>query len=181
MGESDKMKKKNKLLAVILLAAMLLTACGKHPSEAGVEYLQNGDYKNAIEQFQTAIDKNKNVGDAYRGMGMAKWEQKDYKGALKAFKNAVKNGAFEDGTLYNLMGCCSLELDKASDAVDYFKKAQEDENNSADLTQEISYNLIAAYEQSGDYDNAKTQLKAYVDKYPDDEKAQKDYDFWSTR
>lgn len=175
------MKKKSRLTAVILLAAMLLTACGKNPSEVGVEYLQNGDYKNAIEQFQTAIDKNKNVGDAYRGMGMAKWEQKDYKGALKAFKNAVKNGAFGDGTLYNLMGCCSLELDKASDAVDYFKKAQEDEKNSADLTQEISYNLIVAYEQSGDYDNAKAQLKAYVDKYPDDEKAQKDYDFWSTR
>jgi len=175
------MKKKSSLLAVFLLAVMLLTACGKNPSEAGVEYLQNGDYKNAIEQFQTAIDKEINVGDAYRGIGMAKWEQKDYKGALKAFKNAVKNGASGDGTLYNLMGCCSLELDKASDAVDYFKKAQEDENNSDKLTQEISYNLIAAYEQSGDYDSAKTHLKEYVKNYPNDEKAKKDYDFWSTR
>lgn len=175
------MKKKSSLLIIILSVAMLLTACGKNPSEAGVEYLKNGDYKNAIVQFQEAIDKEINTGDAWRGMGMAKWEQKDYQGALKAFKNAVKNGVSGDGTLYNLMGCCSLELDKASEAVDYFKKAQEDEENSDKLTQEISYNLIAAYEQSGDYDNARTHLKEYIKTYPEDEQAQKDYDFWSTR
>ena len=82
--------KKIKALLVVVCTGVLLTACG-NPSQKGVEYLEDGKYDQAIEQFEQAVDKKKNVGDAYRGIGIAKWEKKDYKGARKAFKKAVEN------------------------------------------------------------------------------------------
>ena len=77
--------KKIKALLVVVCTGVLLTACG-NPSQKGVEYLEDGKYDQAIEQFEQAVDKKKNVGDAHRGIGIAKWEKKDYKGARKAFK-----------------------------------------------------------------------------------------------
>ena len=70
--------KRGKALLAIFSAGLLLTACG-NPSEKGVEYLEKGEYDQAVEQFEQAIEKNKNTGDAWRGIGIAKWEQKDIK------------------------------------------------------------------------------------------------------
>ena len=70
--------KKIKALLVVVCTGVLLTACG-NSSQKGVEYLEDGKYDQAIEQFEQAVDKKKNVGDAYRGIGIAKWEKKDYK------------------------------------------------------------------------------------------------------
>ena len=67
--------KRIKALIAVVGAGVLLTACG-NPSKKGVEYLQEGEYDQAIEQFEQAVEKNKNIGDAYRGIGIAKWEQK---------------------------------------------------------------------------------------------------------
>lgn len=62
--------KKIKALLVVVCTGVLLTACG-NPSQKGVEYLEDGKYDQAIEQFEQAVDKKKNVGDAYRGIGIA--------------------------------------------------------------------------------------------------------------
>ena len=59
--------KKIKALLVVVCTGVLLTACG-NSSQKGVEYLEDGKYDQAIEQFEQAVDKKKNVGDAYRGM-----------------------------------------------------------------------------------------------------------------
>ena len=55
--------KRGKALLAIFSAGLLLTACG-NPSEKGVEYLEKGEYDQAVEQFEQAIEKNKNTGDA---------------------------------------------------------------------------------------------------------------------
>ena len=60
--------KKIKALLVVVCTGVLLTACG-NSSQKGVEYLEDGKYDQAIEQFEQAVDKKKNVGDAYRGIG----------------------------------------------------------------------------------------------------------------
>ena len=98
---------------------VLLTACG-NSSQKGVEYLEDGKYDQAIEQFEQAVDKKKNVGDAYRGIGIAKWEKKDYKGARKAFKKALENDAEKTGTIYNMIGNCDLKLGEAKEALNYY-------------------------------------------------------------
>ena len=63
-------------------------------------------------EFQDAVDKKKNLGEAYRGLGLCYWEQKKYEKAEKALEKALKNGTEETATLYNILGICDLELDK---------------------------------------------------------------------
>ncbi len=169
------------MLAVATVSVGLLTGCASNPSEAGLEYLQNKDYDNAIASFEKAIEEDINVADAYRGIGMAKWEQKDYAGSLQAFTSALNAGTSGDGTLYNLMGCDALNLQNYTDAITYFEEALEDSGNSDNLTKEASYNLILAYEGAGDRDSVKTKLSEYIKKYPDDQAAQEANAFWSTR
>ena len=50
--------KKIKALLVVVCTGVLLTACG-NPSQKGVEYLEDGKYDQAIEQFEQAVDKKK--------------------------------------------------------------------------------------------------------------------------
>ena len=175
------MRKSFTFLGMGMLCVMLLTGCTGNPSEKGLEYLQNKDYDNAISEFEKAIKKDINVADAYRGIGMAKWEQEDYQGCLDAMNSALDAGAASDGTLYNLMGCSALKLENYGDAITYFEKTLEDTDISDDLKKEASYNLILAYEGNGDTDTVKAKLAEYVEKYPDDEAASKAYEFWSTR
>ena len=42
----------------------------------------------------------------------------------------------------------------------------------------MSYNEIIAYEKLHDWSSAKAKISAYVEKYPDDEKAKKKQNFW---
>ena len=50
--------KKIKALLVVVCTGVLLTACS-NPSQKGVEYLEDGKYDQAIEQFEQAVDKKK--------------------------------------------------------------------------------------------------------------------------
>ena len=162
--------KKIKALLVVVCTGVLLTACG-NPSQKGVEYLEDGKYDQAIEQFEQAVDKKKNVGDAYRGIGIAKWEKKDYKGARKAFKKALENDAEKTGTIYNMIGNCDLKLGKAKEALNYYNLG---------LAQEDS-NIIVAYEQMEDWESAKVKLEEYLENYPNDKSAKKEAEFLKTR
>ena len=151
--------KRGKALLAIFSAGLLLTACG-NPSEKGVEYLEKGEYDQAVEQFEQAIEKNKNTGDAWRGIGIAKWEQKDYKGARNAFRKALDNNAEKTGTIYNLIGNCDLKLGKAKEALNY-------------------YNL--GLEKMEDWESAEVKLEEYLESYPNDKAAKKEAEFLETR
>lgn len=168
------------VIAAVILAAFSLAGCSS-ASEKGLEYLQDGEYDQAIEEFQKAVDKDDNPGDAYRGIGIAKWEQEDYEGAREAFMSALENGAQKTGTLYNFIGCCALRLDDASSAVNYFNLGISQADNSAELEQEMKFNVIAAYEQMEDWESARAKLQEYLEEYPDDEAAQKEMAFLETR
>ena len=46
---------------------------------------------------------------------------------------------------------------------------------------ELLGNEIAVYEQKGDFETAKLKMESYLERYPDDEKAQREYIFLKTR
>ncbi len=170
-----------KLVFAVMLIGVMLTGCGGNPSKKGVEYLESGEYKKAIEQFEKAIDKDVNTGDAYRGIGIAKWEQKDYEGASEAFQNALEHDAEKTGTIYNFLGSCELKLDHPEEALNYYRLALAREDNSEKMTKEMRFNMIVAYEKMGDLESAKVLLKEYLEDYPDDEDAKKEIEFLETR
>ena len=173
-------KKRAGIIASVFLLGVCLTGCG-NPSEKGVECLESGQYEEAIEHFEKAVEDDVNIGDAYRGIGIAKWELEDYEGAGEAFRGALENGAEKTGTLYNFIGSCELRIGNAVSAQNYFQVGIEQEGNSTELNQEMKYNIIAALEQAGDWQSARARLGEYIAEYPEDAAAQKELQFLETR
>ncbi len=173
--------RKFRMIPVLLLAALFLSGCGSNPYEEGIEQLEAGKYKEAEASFKQSVKKEKHTADAYRGLGIALWEQQDYEGAKDALANAVKEGSKKNGTLCNLLGSCELELGNYKKAVKYYKEALEDEKNSKELLQEIEYNLIVSYEGAKNWEEARERLEKYIEKYPDDKQALKEQEFLETR
>ena len=104
-------RKKKVIIGILVALCMTVTGCAGSVKK-GTKNLEEKDYKNAEVEFQDAVDKKKNLGEAYRGLGLCYWEQKKYEKAEKALEKALKNGTEETATLYNILGICDLELDK---------------------------------------------------------------------
>ena len=165
-----------RLAAVILTASMglALAGCSGNPYKEGVSQLESKEYKQAEASFKEAVKQDKNTADAYRGIGIACWEQKEYKAALKA-------GTKENATLYNLMGGCALKLDDGKSALSYYEKGLAASGSSDELKKEMEYNVIVSYEKMQNWEKAKSKLNEYLEKYPDDETAKKEVEFLETR
>lgn len=170
-------------LLLCLCLYLCLTVWKGNPSEEGIEYLKNGQYEEAIEQFGQAVEKEINVADAYRGIGIARWEQEDYEGARDAFQKALEQETEQafTGIIYNFLGSCEMKLNNPAAAKDYFKLGIGLKGNSTELDREMKYNLIVAFEQTGDWESAKAKLAEYVAEYPDDAEALKEQQFLETR
>ena len=104
-------RKKKVIIGILVALCMTVTGCAGSVKK-GTKYLEEKDYKNAEVEFQDAVDKKKNLGEAYRGLGLCYREPKKYEKAEKALEKALKNGTEETATLYNILGICDLELDK---------------------------------------------------------------------
>lgn len=173
--------KQLKNIVLVCLLGVILTGCGNNPYDQAMEQLENEQYEEACQSFEQSIEKEKNLADSYRGLGIARFELKDYDGAKESFLSAVEKGTEESATLYALLGNCELELENAESALEYYEKALAEENADAGLIQDIEYNMIVAYEQLMDMETAKEKLAEYMDAYPDDEVAAKEAEFLETR
>ena len=74
---------KIKKILPILYAVCLLTGC-TNALKDGTKQMEEGNYDKAAACFTEAVQKEENAAEAYRGLGMALYEQKEYKGALEA-------------------------------------------------------------------------------------------------
>lgn len=179
-----------KILLCTVLAALLLTGCQNAVKE-GTKQLEEGDYKKAAATFKKTIEKEKDVTEAYRGLGMAYYEQQDYQSAKDAFLQAADNQGDATPVLYNLLGVCSMHLEDYPSALEAFSKgiALSGEMNDpggkkqdyADTVREMKFNEIVCYEKLLDWENAGKKAAEYVKDYPDDKEAQKEAEFLSTR
>lgn len=169
------------IVLTILMSVFALTGCGEKSTEEGLLLLQESKYEEAIVKFQEAVDDEKNLGEAYRGIGIAKWELEDYEGACEAFKYALDNRAEETATLYNFLGTCEMKLGNYKMALNYYRLGMELEDCTGEMLQEMRFNEIAALEKIGDWENARFKLKEYAADYPDDVQAAKEAEFFETR
>lgn len=170
-----------KRILPILLISMILTGCGKNIYKEAVQNLQDGKYDVAVEQFEKSVEKEKNVGDSYRGIGIAYWEQEKYEEAAAAFENALQNEAKETGTIYNLLGACEMKLENYEKAVEYYEKGCAQADSTDEMIREMKFNIIVSFEKLKDWESAKQKLAEYVESYPEDEAAQKEAEFLETR
>ena len=131
------MKKKLWLVCLSFSVLLLFTGCSTFNElkektglfeekedllKEGTELLKEQKYEEAITTFETAIEQEEEESEAFRGVGIAQYEQGNYEDALKAFEQALE---FEDAvktpTIYNLMGICSMKLTDYQGAANNFK------------------------------------------------------------
>lgn len=171
--------KKSRWILLFVISSMLL-GC-KANIKDGITYLEEGKYEAAIECFKKDITEEKNLGDAYRGMGIAQYELKDYHAAIDSFENALANKEQPTATIHTLMATCHLQVEEYENALDQYKKALKMEDCTEELKQEILFNEIAIYQELGDWETLKEKVKVYAENYPEDERMDKTAEFLETR
>lgn len=135
-----------------------------------------GDYENARNYLESAKG-NKNaeaallLGQTYEKLG-------DYNYAASVYSNYLT--AHPDNViLFNRLGMCKLQAGDAQGALECFEKALALEDSS--MTQVLKFNQIAAYEYLGEFDQANVLMRSYLQIYPDDQDALREYEFLKSR
>ena len=98
--------KKFFLLVCILFASLFCTACInslaiQELNQMGADYLQNGDYDNAIARFKSSVDLDENVFESRYNLGVAYVQKEDYKNAINELEHALKIQPKSPDALYS--------------------------------------------------------------------------------
>ena len=145
-----------KKIVGLLVLLLLLTGCAGNIKE-GIDLLEKGEYKAAAEAFKKDVKKERNLDEAYRGLGIAYFELKEYDAAIEAFELAKKHGAEETATFCSFLGASYLESEEYDKALDAYERGLACKDLTEELEQEIQFNLIAVYENMGNWKAAKKQ------------------------
>lgn len=144
--------------------------------ERGHIYLLRGDYENARKELDQAINKEDvkallYMAQVYDAQGNSKQAKALYESYIE------KNGS--DAIALNVLGEMQLKAENYSQALDFFQQALALEN--PENQQQLRRNEIVAYEYLLDFATAKEKMAAYLEDYPEDEEAQREYVFLQTR
>ena len=125
--------------------------------------LQSGDVTNAIESFTTAIKKFPNFGRAYKNIGLAYIQSRDYR---KALPNLTKSLEIlgGDGGLFGLIGYCHLNNENYGPALDAYKLALVFEPNSRDWR----LGQLKALQNLGKYSEVENIIYNYIEEEPNE-------------
>ncbi|MDL2302529.1 tetratricopeptide repeat protein [Lachnospiraceae bacterium OttesenSCG-928-D06] len=136
-----------------------------------------------LEEYQQAclaleMAREKGGAEAYIYLGKAYEATGDYNYASSVYQSYISaQGAHAQ--MYNQLGLCELKKGDYQKALEAFQAGIQVEPN--DILQTLSFNEIVAYEYLGDYKKAAVFLESYLNTYPDDFVAQREYGFLNTR
>lgn len=136
-----------------------------------------GNYTNARNCFEQARSEGNRTEEVLLLLGQSYEALNDRSYALTLYGEYVASNP--SAAIYNQMGLCYAEMGDYENALASFDKGLAVEGNS--YRQELSYNRVVAYENLGDFENARRFMEEYLKAYPDDEIAQREYEFLQTR
>lgn len=144
--------------------------------ERGHIYLLKGDYESARKELDKAINKDDMkallyMAEVYDAQGNSSQAQALYE------SYSVRNGS--DSEALSTLGKMQMEMGNYQRALEFFQKALAAEN--VINRQELQKYEIIVYEQLKDFASAKEKMAAYVQEYPEDEQAQREFVFLQTR
>lgn len=145
-------------------------------AERGTIYYYLEDYQNA----RTYLDGVLNGSDAAKSLILGQTYEKlgDLNYATVVYQTYL-SGNEPDAAIYNNLGMCLIKQEKYDEALAAFEAGLNVEG--ADYAQELKYNQIAANEYLGNFSQAKSLMEEYLQIYPDDAKAKREYEFLQTR
>lgn len=137
-------------------------------------YLQ--DYQQACNLLEESKDTGK--AESFLYLGRAYEATGDYNYAASVYNSYIAKDT-SNAEIYNQLGLCLMKQGAYQQALETFQTAMNIENNG--ILQTLQFNEIAAYEYLGDFQRAAVLMNNYVATYPDDTKAQREYEFLKTR
>ena len=164
-------------------ALELSGSSGEDYFNRGMIYIDLQDDTNAMEMLTKSYDKGYEA--ALLGMGEVAMRKEDYQTAQgyyeTFFNEADLNG--QDTALiaksYNQYAVCLMAAGSYEAAVEACQDGLSYNNREVDAS--LSFNLISSYEHLAQWENAYNTAKAYADKYPEDERGMREYQFLESR
>lgn len=145
--------------------------------DKGRIYFYLEDYLQACVQLEAA--KKLGTADVYFYLGRAYEATEDYNYAITNVYTKYLNQYEGDARIYNQLGLCYMRQGQYGEALAAFQAAMQIPDNG--MMQSLQFNEIVAYEFLGEFENAAALMNRYLKIYPDDELAQKENEFLSTR
>ena len=139
-------------------------------------YLASGAYEKAVEQLKQALDKKEASASLYLGDAARALGNKEEAGAY--YQTYAKEHPEDSRVLYAL-GEMEFEDGAYEQALSYFEQGMA-AGSGADR-QKLWSGKIAVLENMGDFAGAEQEMEAYLESYPQDEEAQREYIFLKTR
>jgi tetratricopeptide (TPR) repeat protein len=106
-----------------------------------------GERGEAVDEFKDSMGRqlSKEDSETHHNLGIAYMEMELYDDAVREFKIALKDPAFEFDS-YTRLGLCSMARGSTDDAIEYFLKALQVKGRTDDERKGIMYELGLAYE-----------------------------------
>ena len=135
-----------------------------------------GDYESARNYLEST--KGTKSAEAALLLGQTYEKLGDYNYAASVYSNYLTSNP-DNVILFNRLGMCKLQSMDAKGALECFEKALALED--ASMTQVLKFNQIVAYEYLGEFDQANVLMRSYLQIYPDDQEALREYEFLRSR
>lgn len=148
--------------------------------EKGTIYYYVEDYENARNFLETARS-NGNEEDRETLLMLGKtYEQLGDSNYAASLYSKYLESAGDDAVIYNQLGLCKLKNSEYEAALNAFNSGLAVEGGGS-VTQQLRFNQIVAYEYLGDFEKAAALMNGYLESYPDDSQARREYEFLRTR
>ncbi|MBP5198146.1 MAG: tetratricopeptide repeat protein [Lachnospiraceae bacterium] len=134
------------------------------------------DYENAAMCLEQT--RNANLWEGYLYLGKSYEATGDLNYAASVYNSYLAKDS-SNAVIYNQLGLCEMKRENYEAALTAFEKGKNLE--ASDVTQELAFNTIVAYEYLGEYKKASVLLDTYLKTYPDDVKAIREQKFLNTR
>ncbi|MDE6888549.1 MAG: tetratricopeptide repeat protein [Eubacterium sp.] len=139
-------------------------------------YYVSGNYEKAESELNAALDKKETMANLYLGrVFQAQGRNEDAQSYYEAYLDQNPN---DSKVLYEL-GQISFEAEAYEQAVSWFEEGMACKNVMN--KRELWAGKIAALEYMGNFDAAKQEMAAFLESYPNDGAAQREYVFLNTR
>lgn len=159
-----------------LESAMTAGESGMTAYDKGRIHYYLGEYEKAYLALEEA--KEKGGAEASLYLGKAYEATGDYNYASNVYTSYLEKDP-ANPQICNQLGLCEMSKGDYAKALSAFQTGKQSEDTG--LLQTLSFNEIVAYEHLGEFQKAAELARAYLQTYPDDAQAQREYGFLSSR